>query len=552
VKTIKFYAQLFFFLLFTASFFIAVSYPLAYTLDCRWLLRVNPLPVLLTFIASRKIITGSAVLLIAVCAITIIFGRIFCGFFCPLGATIDFVDNVFFKKADMEKRRPPQHIQKLKYILLTILITIAAGGALFPLFTDPVSLFTRIATVFAYPLPAITGSLITPLQNFISAEHTNIPLFYGSAGIGLLFLAIISGAYWDRRFWCQYICPSGAFLGLLSRFALFRRNISGKDCTFCEACVKICPTRAINKSSPDKTLTSECILCGKCTALQKKCQTFSITTKKNILKQSLGPDAGKREFLAGIAAGAMMLPVLKADAMSRRDNTGRLIRPPGAIPETLFNSRCIACGQCMKVCPANTLQPCVMADGFFRMATPKVVPRIGGCEEKCHICGHVCPTGAIRKLTREEKRFAKIGTAVVDRNRCLAWEQNKECLVCVEVCPYNAIESVTVETTKGRFTVPVVDEDLCMGCGMCEQQCPVFDTAAIVVYKFGENRIAYGSYISEARKKSMLEKRTSSDSLDNTGLETKTGRLGSDVKKLPPDSIDKKDHGETSSGGFSF
>jgi hypothetical protein len=87
---------------------------------------------------------------------------------------------------------------------------------------------------------------------------------------------------------------------------------------------------------------------------------------------------------------------------------------------------------------------------------------------------------------------------------------------------------------------------------MCEQQCPVFDTAAIVVYKFGENRIAYGSYISEARKKSMLEKRTSSDSLDNTGLETKTGRLGSDVKKLPPDSIDKKDHGETSSGGFSF
>jgi len=154
----------------------------------------------------------------------------------------------------------------------------------------------------------------------------------------------------------------------------------------------------------------------------------------------------------------------------------------------------------------------MFTDGFSRLYTPKVVPRIAGCEEKCTLCGNVCPTGAIRKLSTEDKQFVKIGTAVLDQHRCLAWEQNKECLVCDEVCPFNAIEARVVDTIKGRFKVPVVNEDLCMGCGMCEQHCPIFDTAAIVVYKFGENRRLEGPYMNEYQKNKISNLRKVSDS----------------------------------------
>lgn len=166
----------------------------------------------------------------------------------------------------------------------------------------------------------------------------------------------------------------------------------------------------------------------------------------------------------------------------------------------------------MKTCPTNAIQPCMPGDGFQRMYTPKIVPRIGGCEEKCHACGYACPTGAIRRLPYEEKRFAKIGTAVIDRHRCLAWEQNKECLVCDEVCPYNAITAKVVETTTGTFRVPVVNEDLCLGCGMCEQHCPITDEAAIVIFRFSEKRRAFGPYASESEKKQILDMRRVSDS----------------------------------------
>jgi MauM/NapG family ferredoxin protein len=227
--------------------------------------------------------------------------------------------------------------------------------------------------------------------------------------------------------------------------------------------------------------------------------------------KTVGPDIGRRQAIFGVAAGVLMLPVLKANALGKRDNTGRLVRPPGAMPEDLFNARCLACGQCMKVCPTNAIQPCTLDDGLQRLSTPKIVPRIGACEEKCHACGNVCPTDALRKLPYEEKRFAKIGTAVIDKHRCLAWEQNKECLVCDEVCPYHAIDPKFLQTSRGMFKVPVVDADLCMGCGMCEQRCPIFDTAAIVVYKFGENRRTSGAYMSEAQKRMVSEKRKRED-----------------------------------------
>lgn len=541
--------------MFLFSFFAALSYPLAYAIDARWFIRINPLPGLLTFIASRKIIVGFAVVILVVTAITALYGRLFCGFFCPLGSVIDFIDSQIFKNARNAQRRPPLYLQKLKYTLLFAVALVALTGTIFPLFLDPISIITRIATVFVYPLPAIGDNLIRPLLGSLGAgNRLPIPYFYGTVGIGLLFLVILFGSYWDRRFWCQYICPSGAFFGILSRFAVFRRNISTTSCGGCKACVKICPTRAISEKNFKATSTAECIMCGKCVGIKQGCSAFLFGATPNHEAITLAPDMGRRQILAGVAAGTLLLPVLEANALTKRDNTGRLIRPPGAMPENLFNARCLACGQCIKVCPTNALQPCSLDDGFSRLSTPKLSPRIGGCEEKCHACGNVCPTNAIRKLPYDEKRFAKMGTAVIDKHRCLAWEQNKECLVCDEVCPYHAIDPKFLQTSRGMFKVPVVDADLCMGCGMCEQKCPIFDTAAIVVYKFGENRRATGPYLSDAQKQMVTEKRKRADKIKaDTG-----GESGGQSEQGPAALPDAKTGSQTSqpenipSSGFSF
>jgi ferredoxin len=161
----------------------------------------------------------------------------------------------------------------------------------------------------------------------------------------------------------------------------------------------------------------------------------------------------------------------------------------------------VRCGLCYKVCPTTGLQPALFEAGVEGAWSPRLVPRIGGCEKNCNLCGQHCPTGAIRNLSLEEKSYARLGTAVIDRSRCIAWEQNRVCLVCDEACQYNAIETFS-ETIQGQALLrPFVDERLCVGCGICESRCPVDGPAAIQVFRMGEERRRTGSYITEDKVK---------------------------------------------------
>lgn len=517
MKKIRITSQALFFVLFLLLFLFNQN-PHAHKIPSELFLKVNPLVVSLVSIASRSILIPVFAFALLITLLTVLFGRFFCGMICPLGALIDFTDRFIFKKMRQRSLRPPVYLQKFKYVLLIMTAVPAAFGILVPVLLDPISILTRIFTILLYPLYGIVASdlilKLKPVFDAAGAESlayttVTIPLFYGTAAVLFIVLIIFLGGLWDRRFWCQYLCPTGAFFGLISGVPFFRRTVDKSSCSECRSCIAVCPTRAIRKDDVASTVTGECILCGNCTGIKDGCSHFGFISYTE--KNRTGIDFKRRHAVAGIIGGLLALPVYRANAVSKRDQTGRLVRPPGTVPEPEFAARCLACGSCMKACPTNAIQPCSFSDGMQRIYTPKVVPRIGGCEEKCHLCGHVCPTGAIRPLTYEEKRFVKIGTAVVNRHRCLAWEQNKECLVCDEICPYNAISAKVVQTTTGPFKVPVVDEDLCLGCGMCEQHCPVFDKAAIVVYKFGENRRGSGPYVNDWQRKSILEKRKISD-----------------------------------------
>ncbi|MCS7180198.1 MAG: 4Fe-4S dicluster domain-containing protein, partial [bacterium] len=153
------------------------------------------------------------------------------------------------------------------------------------------------------------------------------------------------------------------------------------------------------------------------------------------------------------------------------------IRPPGAIEEDYFIYKCVRCGKCLKVCPVKCLQPVSLKDGFLEFGTPHIIPRKKACLI-CLQCGKVCPTGAIQKVKIEE---IKMGTAKINTNMCLVWKENKNCFVCMEVCPVSAIY-------KDEKVRPVVNTNECVGCGQCEQNCPVIGESAIKVSNSGEKR----------------------------------------------------------------
>ena len=180
------------------------------------------------------------------------------------------------------------------------------------------------------------------------------------------------------------------------------------------------------------------------------------------------------------------------------------MRPPASVAEPEFLERCIKCDQCIRVCPTNVLQPAFMEAGIEGLWTPVMNMRMGYCELNCTLCGQVCPTGAIQQIAIAQKlgvgEFAdlgpvKTGTAFYDRGRCLPWAMDTPCVVCEEVCPTSpkAIYSREAEivTRWGERRVlrqPYVDPQRCIGCGICEHECPVVDYRAIRVTAVGETR----------------------------------------------------------------
>jgi ferredoxin len=233
-------------------------------------------------------------------------------------------------------------------------------------------------------------------------------------------------------------------------------------------------------------MPSECTVCLDCLV---NCSKGSLGIGP-VLKPAPAQefDLSRRQFLQAIAAGAAGV-VLMNTGLRLRVKNSRLIRPPGAQDEQVFLSKCLRCSECMKVCPTNGLQPVKGESGLEGLWTPSLMPRLGHCDYGCNACGQICPSSAIPSLTLEQKRQAVIGIAIVDRNRCLPWASTTPCIVCEEMCPTPEksirLEEVSVTDQAGEMTTlqrPVVLRELCIGCGICENHCPLEGDAAIQIY----------------------------------------------------------------------
>ncbi|MDR1946163.1 MAG: 4Fe-4S binding protein [Desulfovibrio sp.] len=494
-------------------------------------LRLDPLAALLIPPAARAwlpaLLPGAALI---VCAPVI--GRIFCGYICPMGATLDLgcfigrrIAGDIGKDAGRIYLQP--YLNRVKYLLLAAMLTAAFAGVNLVYWGSPISLVTRFWGLVMHPFASAAADLgldagrplfeslgFTALL-YLDFEPRRFDGIYFTLGFFLLLFILEQSR---PRFWCRYLCPAGAILGLASLRPALRRGVDG--CNACGVCARSCPGGAIVPEAAFRTRHSECLTCMNCVDVcPRKATSFSFfppeaqntapgkrategvtgTAGTKEAKESCAPPLpSRRAFLGAGAAGIVTAAAQYSGASSLLGSTGRgslwtadLLRPPGALPETDFQRRCIRCGECMKICPGNALQPAWFQAGVEGMFSPVFVPRRGPCEPDCTACGRVCPTGAIRSLIREEKYRAKIGTAAVNRSRCVAWAEKKRCVVCEETCPFASIALVRVPGSD--IPAPVVDPLRCFGCGYCENYC-VTRVPAVTVEPLNSLRMVSGSY----------------------------------------------------------
>ncbi len=479
------------------------------------ILEMDPLVMITTMLSTGYVYRylGWGLLVIA---LTLLFGRVFCNWICPYGTLHQFVGwlfNVNTTKENFDRNRY-KPIYFLKYGILTVFLVMAAMGSLQIGLLDPICLMYRsVATVFSPAIDmgvdatgnaiAATGAEAFWLDQLKFAPGVPRRVFVGSFWIGMFILALVGANVFIPRFFCRVLCPLGALLGAISRFSLFRINRDVHKCTDCDLCL----TRCEGAADPQSLVRmSECFSCMNCIDDCPE-DALSFGIKGLDTKQVVAnPEFGRRKLVFSGVIGALGYPFFRNDGTNTNETfSSDLIRPPGSVEEDEFLERCIKCDQCINVCPTNVLQPATFAEGGFEsLWTPVMNFNISHCQLKCTLCSEVCPTGAIRKITVEEKlgkgEFEEagpivLGTAFFDRGRCLPHAMEIPCVVCEEVCPVSpkAIQTKDeeVKDVTGNIVLlnkPFMVPDLCIGCGICEAECPVKDDRAVYVTAVGESR----------------------------------------------------------------
>ena len=459
--------------------------------------RLDPLLMLSATLAGRALVSGVALAGVTL-LLALLFGRVWCGWLCPLGTVLEWLG-----PRRSSAKAPPERWRVLKYLLLFAIVLAAILGNQTLLIFDPITILNRTLTTAIWPalrfavvetetilyqfpvlwgpLDAIHGALIQPLFQEVQ------PVFTLTVLIGLLFVGLVALNWWAERFWCRYLCPLGGLLGLLSKLSLVRREVSD-DCAQCARCTHQCPTATINPVDNYRSDPAECIVCFDCLT---DCTRAGIGFRWQLPAWRPARwqdyDPTRRQVLAAMGVSVAGVALAGVEPITQRQ-PATMIRPPGAHSAD-FESLCVRCGACVRVCPTQGLQPCLFEGGIQNVLTPRLVPRLGYCSFNCNACGQVCPTGAIAPLRLEEKQQVVIGLASIDRDRCLPWAYDTACIVCEEVCPVAdkavQLEEVEVVNSQGEKVFlqrPRVVKDLCTGCGICEYQCPMGGESAVRVY----------------------------------------------------------------------
>lgn len=533
VAQVGFLALFLYFLVQTAfrgTFSAHAGEPVRLPLPVEAFLLADPFVAAMTLLSTHTIYRGLAWSL-GIVALTLVFGRVFCGWICPFGTLHHFFGWLFpsryLKGNTRVESNKTKWWQSGKYYLMWGFLGAAVAGSAIGGLLDPICvavraiglgvipalqyLGLRTATVAADTNVRALQTASDSAQDFLSTQvwTASQGYFHQTWFIVFALVAILFMNRFIPRFWCRALCPLGAFLGVMSRYALFGMEKDHAKCTDCNLCLVHCQG-ADSPQGGVKHRQDECHMCLNCEAACPE-DVIKFRFLPNRKSEQTRPDLKRRTVLASTVAGAAAIPAMRIANWPDRHYSEKVIRPPGSVDERDFLERCIRCAECMKVCPNNALHPAFFEAGLEGLWTPILIPRIGYCEFSCVLCGQVCPTGAIQKIDEKQKmgidmKPISIGTAMYDKGRCLPWSMAIPCIVCEEFCPTSpkAIWANDVEVPKRddkyeadgehakMLTVavqqPHVDPSLCIGCGACEKVCPIVDKPAVYVTNAGETR----------------------------------------------------------------
>ena len=458
--------------------------------------------------ALEAILALNVIVIVALAALTLVFGRIYCSAICPLGVMQD-IFGWMGKKARKNRYTYSPEMKWLRYVMLALMaVALVAGIGSIVQLLAPYSAFGRIVTMLLQPLWKLGNNVLASI-----AERADSYAFYSVdvwmkslpvliiAMLTLMLLAVL--AWRGGRTYCNTICPVGTLLSLLARFSFLKINFVKEKCKGCSLCTKNCKASCIDY----KTHTvdySRCVVCGDCIAkckfgaLKYAASRASLSSRASQPSQSshssqasqssqASPDASKRAFLVGTAmvAGAALaqeklvdggLAIIKAKQSPERLTP---LVPPGALSISNMAQHCTGCQLCVSECPNDVLRP---SGDLMSLMQPVMAYDRGWCRPECTRCSDVCPAGAIKPIDVEEKTGIQIGHAIVVVKDCISAQGTDECGNCERHCPAGAITMMPSDPDDDLSPqVPAINESRCIGCGACEYVCPVRPLSAIHV-----------------------------------------------------------------------
>ena len=454
-----------------------------------WMTKIQFLPAVLALHAA--VIIGLVVL-------TLVFGRIYCSVICPLGV---FQDVIAWLHNRRKKNRYTysKAISWLRYTMLGVLVVaLAAGVGSIVQLLAPYSAYGRIATMIFQPIWKAGNNVLAAI-----AERVDSYAFYTvdvwtksipTLVIAIVTLVVVVVLAWKHgRTYCNTICPVGTVLSFFSRFSWLKIRFDEDKCRNCSLCTKNCKASCIDFKN-HKVDYSRCVVCGDCIssckfgALKYTAKKVTASHASQDAQADTTVDKGKRSFLIGTAlvtTAAMAQEKMKVDGglakiedkVAPKRQTP--ITPPGSISARNMATRCTGCQLCVSECPNDVLRP---GTDLMNLMQPVMSYEKGYCRPECTRCSEVCPAGAIKPISKEAKSSTQIGHAVWIKKNCIPLKDGVECGNCARHCPTGAIEMVPSDPDDEESAfVPAVNEEMCIGCGACENLCPARPFPAIYV-----------------------------------------------------------------------
>ena len=455
-----------------------------------WMAKVQFLPAVLAL--NFGVV---AVLLV----LTLLFGRVYCSVICPLGVMQDIISWIHGKTKKKNRFRFSYSpaINWLRYgVLALFIIALIAGLHSLVALVAPYSAYGRIASNLLAPVYQLGNNFFAWI-----AERAGSYAFYSTEvwirsgatfAVAAATFAVVAVLAWKHgRTWCNTICPVGSVLGLFSRFSVFAPVIDTEKCRNCGLCGKQCKSSCINMKEHEIDY-SRCVACMDCidTCKEGAIHYACRYGKKGSPSPAQGNvDKSKRAFLVSsaiattaVAARAQEMKVdgglAEIERATKPERQTRLV-PAGSLSLKNFADHCTACQLCVSVCPNQVLRP---STSLMTLMQPEMSYERGYCRPECTKCSDVCPAGAIRPISVEEKSSTQIGHAVVCLGNCVVNTDEVSCGNCARHCPAGAISMVRKNPDDPKsLRIPVVNEERCIGCGACENLCPARPFTAIHV-----------------------------------------------------------------------